>query len=410
MLKRELILRRIYHSGSYVDNNEKIRAALIHSVYQEADFGFSASLFCALVVLLGFLSREYNERIFIWFGLYLFITVFRFILVRAYKLQYFPQQNYQTWRRLYIFGAGLAGISWGAAVALLPTATPQEQVLVILMLAGVSAGALPLNLGIPLASIIFSVTAITPFIVYFALSSNLIYILFSSALTLYLIYSIVLTIKGERTIKKSVELQFENANLLQNLSEAKYQLEITNEKLEYAATHDPLTHVSNRSLFQVNLEKAIHYASVHKKMFALFYLDLDRFKSINDAYGHDAGDSVLVIITNRLIHFFHANEDIARLGGEEFTIIIKEIKSLEEVQQIAEDLCNVIAEPIVVKNIGKVFVTASVGISIFPLDGHTPQMLLSQADKWMYCAKEHGGNLFYFTNSSAYENETLKNE
>lgn len=391
-----------FEDRSHANICDEVNASLVAHVYAQGYFAQAASLFCALVVFVGLLlplpHADNNFRLYIWFGFYLFVTFLRASLVYVYRRQ--PQrlthQNYMLWQYLYTIGATLGGISWGFAAFLLPVLSPLEQVLVILMLAGVTAGSVPLSIGVLSAAILFLLTALTPFLIYFVTAMQMIFYLFAAALTLYTFYSIILTINGFRTIRQSIELQYENADLLKNLSQAKHQLELTNEKLEYAATHDHLTHVANRSLFEMNLKKTIKYASDNHAQFSLLYFDLDRFKNVNDVYGHHIGDRVLVIIVNRLIQFFHGNENIARLGGEEFTIILKDIYSIEKVEKISAQICQIIAEPIVLKGICTINVTASIGISIFPVDGQTMERLIWHADQSMYAVKEHGGNHYSF--------------
>lgn len=396
-MRRIFDIKKLPNAINVNHSHKNVDSELVAYVYAQAEFALAASLFCAILVFVGlFPTLMSNAKLYIWFGFYLSVTFARLALIKIYKHQHFPQQNYILWRNLYTLGAVLGGLSWGFAAILLPIVNPLEKVFIVLMLAGVTAGAVPLTIGMVAASTLFLLGSVIPFLIYFVMTMQHIFLLFAGALTLYIIYSIVLTLRGTQTIKKSIELQYENAELLQNLSDAKYQLELSNEKLEYAATHDPLTRLVNRNLFEVNLEQMIHNAKIKQQMFALFYLDLDRFKHINDKYGHYVGDTVLVFVANRLIRFFQDKENIARLGGEEFTILVKDINSINRVKHIANELCKVIAEPMVLKNIDPIRVTASIGVSIYPIDGLTSTVLLTQADNSMYYAKEHGGNHFYF--------------
>lgn len=381
--------------------SQRIFASLVQHVYDQTNVAMGASLFCAIIVFIGLYSpNSTNTALFAWFNFYFVITLSRIILVYFYKHDKQHLQRTKLWSDLYVVGSVLAGISWGlGAILLLPGASGPQQTLLILMIAGVTAGSLPLASAIPSATIGFLIFTLVPFIVVIAFSRDYIYLLFDVAVTLYLIYSIVVVLKASRLIRNSIELQFENAILLKNLSEAKLQLEVTNEKLELAATHDPLTQIANRRLFQTNLEVAIKRAAAKKIKLALLFIDLDLFKPVNDVYGHDIGDKVLVELIERLKSFFKSDTMIARLGGDEITVIIENVITVDEVKDIAKQLCRLLSTPIEINTI-KLKISASIGISIYPDNGLDVVTLLSRADKAMYYAKEHGGNNFCFSNEA----------
>ncbi|MBA3661515.1 MAG: GGDEF domain-containing protein [Gammaproteobacteria bacterium] len=370
----------------------KTCAHLINHVYKQTNLAMVASFFCAAIVFLGLIPTfKYNFSLYAWFSFYALITFLRISVVYA-----FEHRNLSThinlWRNLYIVGSLFGGMSWGLlAILLLPYATPEQQMLIILMLAGVTAGALPLSSAVPAAAIAFLVTSILPFLITIALFGTYIHYLFDMALLVYLLYSMVLVLRAYRLVRDASILQFENDSLLQHLSEAKIQLENSNKKLEETATHDALTSIPNRSLFQRKLEEAILKARKSQQRGALLYIDLDRFKLVNDVYGHDVGDKLLIEIVGELKNYFTHNEVIARLGGDEFTVILENIKNSDAIEKIAEELCDIIAKPIQIKNL-IIKISASIGIAVFPGDGTNAETLLTVADKAMYYVKEHGGS------------------
>lgn len=388
------------------DISRKVSIALISHVYLQTTVAMLASLFCASIVFIGLYSgHEKNSALYIWSGFYLAVTLFRIGLTVIYKHQSHPDFYMRLWQIAYIIGALLGGFSWGlSGIILYPYASDTQQTLLILMLAGVTAGAVPLSSGIPSAAIAFLIFAVVPYISIIA-TSNTIFLIFDFALTLYLIYTIILSIKGYKLIKNSLQLRFENDALLVNLSDAKKTLEVTNEKLEQTATHDPLTGAANRILFQSNLINAINRAKRDHKIFALFFIDLDHFKPVNDIYGHQVGDQLLIATFEKLKNYFGADKTIGRLGGDEFTAIVENIKNLKEITAITKEICNLMSSPITINDIN-IKISGSIGVSIYPTDGDNLDTLLRQADEAMYRAKQQGGNRLCFSKRLIAEGDT----
>jgi len=176
------------------------------------------------------------------------------------------------------------------------------------------------------------------------------------------------------------------------------ELEEQKNILHYQAHHDALTGLPNRILFNDRLEQGIQRAKKDNKGLALFFLDLDHFKSINDSLGHNVGDEVLQSVTHRLTKVLRDEDTLARLGGDEFTIIMGNINDTQEATLLAEKIIDVLVEPITV-NVNRLYVSFSIGISLYPEDGDNTQNLLKYADAAMYKAKDGGRNDFQFYSS-----------
>ncbi|MGQ3889838.1 EAL domain-containing protein [Legionella sp. CNM-1927-20] len=166
-------------------------------------------------------------------------------------------------------------------------------------------------------------------------------------------------------------------------------------ELLYLAKHDVLTGLRNRASLENDLNRAILNAKVQQTMLGLCYLDLDNFKKINDTMGHDYGDRVLQEVANRIRHNIRSLDFISRFGGDEFIIILPEIKRKNDIAVIAQNLLNVLAKPFILRK-KKFYVTASIGISIYPTDGKNCSTLVRNADMAMYYAKIHGRNRYQF--------------
>lgn len=166
-------------------------------------------------------------------------------------------------------------------------------------------------------------------------------------------------------------------------------------QLEYLAYHDPLTGLPNRSLLRDRLEHAVAKARRHDQGMALLFIDLDRFKNVNDSLGHNAGDQLLVEVSRRLSRRIRDDDTLARLGGDEFTVVLEEVGDADQVRSVVRKIMQAFADTFVIGG-RELFVTASIGISMYPDDGSDVDVLMSNADAAMYQAKGHGRNDFRF--------------
>jgi len=172
-------------------------------------------------------------------------------------------------------------------------------------------------------------------------------------------------------------------------------LKRSEERLAHQAHHDSLTGLPNRLLFIANLEQSLQTAKRHKHRVGLMFIDLDRFKSINDTRGHGVGDKVLQVIAERMKNCVRAEDTVARLGGDEFTILLSEISVSDDVGILAEKIVKAVREPIKLADLS-IVVSISLGISIFPDDANDSESLLKAADIAMYQAKALGKDNFHF--------------
>ncbi len=180
-----------------------------------------------------------------------------------------------------------------------------------------------------------------------------------------------------------------------NYLDIQEQLQQQKNDLDFIAYHDPLTDLPNRILFLDRLNQAINQAQRNNEKIALLFIDLDRFKEINDSFGHNSGDEVLIVCAERLHNCIRKIDTVARLGGDEFTILLDALKSNNVIINIVEKIINRLSAPIYLGD--DVFhVTASVGISLFPNDGQNAEQLLKNADAAMYKAKDDGKNTYHF--------------
>ena len=172
--------------------------------------------------------------------------------------------------------------------------------------------------------------------------------------------------------------------------------------LFYQAHHDSLTSLPNRALFLDRLELSIARAERDNGKVALLFIDLDEFKQINDSLGHTVGDKLLVAVTKRLNSLVRNVDTLSRIGGDEFTIIVDDVKNAQNAALVCQKVLNVLAKPILIDK-QTLYISASIGISMYPNDAHTSTSLLKFADAAMYKAKHNGRNNYKYYSSEMTE-------
>ncbi len=188
--------------------------------------------------------------------------------------------------------------------------------------------------------------------------------------------------------------------------------ELATVEMEHLAYHDALTGLPNRPLFMDRLIMAVAQASRSNQKIAVFFLDLDRFKDINDSLGHSMGDGLLKAVAERIRRCVREGDTVARFGGDEFTLLIPRIDHVEDAAKIAQKILETLKIPFSIAD-HELFVTTSVGISIYPNDGGDPETLVRNADTAMYRAKDQGRDNYQLyapaMNARALERLALEN-
>jgi len=179
------------------------------------------------------------------------------------------------------------------------------------------------------------------------------------------------------------------------LREQEAQRLASEERVRHQAYHDPLTGLPNRASFVEHLEKAIRRAKRFGWSLGLMFLDLDRFKRVNDSLGHEAGDELLQIAARRLHGSIRESDMLFRMGGDEFTVLLENVKGPEEAAAVAARMSQAVAEPIGLRH-HEIAATVSIGIALYPKDDETGERLVTSADTAMYRAKELGRNRYAF--------------
>jgi diguanylate cyclase (GGDEF)-like protein len=180
-------------------------------------------------------------------------------------------------------------------------------------------------------------------------------------------------------------------------------------ELKYLAYHDKLTNLKNRDSFNEQLDQILNeYNEDEENLTAILFCDLDNFKLVNDSHGHDVGDSLLKEASARLNNIVKKSGHVYRLGGDEFTLIMKNLKNELEAGRIAENLINMLSAPYFIDDHKISYISISVGIVIFPKDGRDRKILIKHADTALHNAKKRGKNTFQFYSKSITESSVKK--
>ena len=193
--------------------------------------------------------------------------------------------------------------------------------------------------------------------------------------------------ENDRLVRRHVE------HLEEVITTRTLGLEAANQQLRHLATHDALTGLPNRVLLDDRLQQAIAHCDRELRSFALLVCDLDRFKLINDSLGHRAGDELLQEVARRLTTVLRATDTVARVGGDEFVLIVSPIVDPADATVLASRVMEVLRSPVRISAID-IHTSPSIGIAVYPDDGLSKQMLLARADAAMYSAKQHGRGNF----------------
>ncbi len=201
--------------------------------------------------------------------------------------------------------------------------------------------------------------------------------------------------KGDYSHKISIKSDDELGLISQEFNKMAHTIKEREMQLDELAHYDVLTKMPNRAMFLANLESAINRAERNKTKLAVFFLDLDEFKNINDTLGHNIGDKLLVKVANNLSKVMRRNDLLARIGGDEFNILVEDLGSAVTAEEIAVKMIEQMNLPIEIEH-NQIHITGSIGIAIYPDDARDFMTLLKNADIAMYDAKDKGKNRYKF--------------
>lgn len=399
---------------------KKIHPELVKLLYQQVTFGIWAES-CAAVGLTLALWGTINQKLLLCWLIsnLLFCGLGRHIMVYCFqKSQVHALKNYKNssfWLTIFMIGAFISGLSWGATGSILMGTDMARQTFQVFLLIGVTAAANPLYSPIKRVYVLFLLPAFIPFVVWLLLQGG-IFIILGLLAIIYMMIMLVISSYSYKLLFTSLFFRFKNSDLVDRLFKAKSALEkrslelekslslvkaaldskqLMESKLFHQAHYDSLTELPNRVLVTDRISQAMNYSDRSKTCFAILFLDLDRFKMINDTLGHKYGDKLLKAVAERLLLVVRSNDTASRSGGDEFLIILTLLQDEKDCALIACKLVEAFNKPFYIENY-KFSTTISIGISLYPRDGHDAETLIRNADIAMYSAKEIGRNNFQF--------------
>jgi len=199
------------------------------------------------------------------------------------------------------------------------------------------------------------------------------------------------------TAEREADMRVQRAlgELERAVAERTNELQAARARAQHLADHDPLTGLPNRRLLEDRLTQALALSRRNRQHTAVMFIDLDRFKSINDSLGHAVGDTLLKEVTQRLLNQLRVGDTICRIGGDEFVVVLPEVKRSSDVAQVAHKVIEQLSAPVPVEG-HDLIATASIGIAVFPEDGEDAETLIRNADAAMYAAKQLGRASYQF--------------
>ncbi len=318
-----------------------------------------------------------------WFCSVLLVNVTRFFTVRYYNKPS-TQDSATDSLRLNLFRAGLilSAILWGVNILLVMNTTLEQELFIGYLLAGLTAGAAIVYSIDFICAIAFAIFSLVPVIISYLLSGNPFLVLVGITGISYVLF-LILSVK---TI---------NQRLIEGILLREEAVKNA-EEIKQLAFYDSLTGLPNRRLLLERLERALVQSWRSGKRGALLFLDLDHFKRLNDALGHDVGDALLVQVSARLKDSVRESDTVSRFGGDEFVMILENLNehysaAIKEVNQITTQMLANLNASYRLINIDYM-ITSSIGVAMLDVHGKTQQDLLKHADIAMYHAKQSGRN------------------
>jgi diguanylate cyclase (GGDEF)-like protein len=315
-----------------------------------------------------------------WFMVTNLLSLLRYYMFRKFEQQQRGRLVDSIWAQFAIATSLASGATWGAAgFFLFAEHSPVHQVFLAFVITGICAGAITTLSSLTMAARGFVALAILPIIIKF----NLIGDQFSLAMTIMSLLFVAMILVSSQRLHKTIRQSLE----------FRYQRELAEQTIRYQAQYDDLTDLPNRRLFLSTLRQEMAKSDRHGRYGAVFFIDLDRFKSVNDSLGHAIGDELLIKVAHKIGERLRQEDTVARLGGDEFVVLLPEVgidpeSAGSHASTIADEMRRLFTSPFIIQG-HEIHLTISVGIALFPGDV-SAEDLLKIADVAMYRAKSEG--------------------
>ena len=420
----------------FTQKNPDILNKQVEPLFKSALSGGIGNIIAALLALLVLAGSEQETPIRYLVYLIIVVSLVRILLSQKYLQK---KHNLVTYLHTHVLLTFIIGVFW-AGIAYFQVFTDDETLRTLVFL---------LNFGLIAASIATLSTWMPAYLLFMLPQSFAILYVFAminsshnvQMIIAYLIFAMIMiatSFRFNRNYKKEIELTLHNEQLINDLNNEirireEVQLELERNKqglekkveertkdlidinihlssvidkkeraerdLQYIAYHDELTGLPNKNLLIDRIDQSIKNTSRTNRKLAVLFLDLDRFKTINDSLGHTIGDKLLKEVANRLRTTLRKQDTVSRNGGDEFVVVLERVNDSDEAVNVARKIIDCLTNAFDIMS-HRIHIGASIGISIYPNDGDTSLVLLRNADTAMYRAKKSGGNQFQFYDKS----------
>jgi diguanylate cyclase (GGDEF)-like protein len=389
-VKRDAVLP-LLQALPFTSRAEPVEAEQVRLLHENALLSQLVALVNASILAYVLWPEVEAHKVAGWLVCMVCVSLLRLAEAHAYTSIKPSASDTRVWRNRFLLGAFASGVAWGAAaVVLFPPDSLPHQVFVSFVIAGMVAGAVATLSPVMAAFALFAVPALAPVALQFLLREGPLHFPMS--------FMAVLFGLAIMTVARHV-----NGTMRENLRMSQRNVEL--------AHFDALTGLPNRLMFAQSLDHALQRARRNDSLLALLFVDVDRFKNVNDALGHDAGDHLLREVALRMRNALRASDIVARFGGDEFIVVLEDLPEAAYAASVAAKLLDTLAEPMHIE--GQEFhVTASIGIATCPQDARDARTLQKNADVAMFRAKAQGRNgfCFYTPHTDAHTLERLTME
>ncbi|MDX1455348.1 MAG: EAL domain-containing protein [Gammaproteobacteria bacterium] len=377
------------------DVDPQVEGELTNLLYRNSRGLHLTGAGAAGLATLLFWQSTHPVSISLWLGCMLAIAAGRAWLARRFAQEELSLAETSRWSQAFQYGNVAAAVGWAfGGLLMYPPGSPSGQMLLTVVMVGVIAIFTPMLVANRKYAVTFALIVMAPLIMRHLGNGSLQSLVAVAILILLFPLLIALTIRSFNQIVEDLQARFAYADLAKELSGEIAVRRQAEHRLLDMANFDQLTNLPNRSLLKDRMDRALAKSQRHKSLVAVLFVDLDRFKHINDSLGHHVGDEVLREIAERLQKTVRQENTVARLSGDEFIIVVEEMNTLDEIRTVARRLLMEVSEPIILEDSTELKLTASIGIAVAPDHGKENDLLLQNADIAMYRAKTQGRNGF----------------
>ncbi|MEA5446228.1 EAL domain-containing protein [Gammaproteobacteria bacterium AB-CW1] len=378
------------------DTEGRSRAELIRSLYHSHRGSYPLALLAALLVALLF-RDPFNGLAYLFLAWMVVAEGARAVAHLAFWRFGDAKLSLQLrlWENAFLATAYLSALGWGlAGLLFFPAEMPALTIALALILLTINAlVAAAGSTHFPYVAG-FLILSCSPLLIRLMLAAEPLHFILAALMFTVAVLLLASSWHGSRHLRELLELRFSYANMAQDLADEIFAKQETESRLDELAHYDPLTGLPNRSMFRQQLTRRIREHDRRGSRFTVLFLDVDRFKSINDSLGHDIGDKILREIGRRLASMMDESEMVARQSSDEFLLSLQSQRS-KTVTRRLEEIIRVVNQPIQLEDT-ELRVNCSVGVAFFPDDGHSAEALIQHADIAMARAKQSGNNSYQF--------------